>query len=135
MTTSSRSDRQPPNHVKCCRPLRGLALSLILTWGSAALHPRLYATARYRGLALGIHPLEIFSHLNLDCSCKALRIDETAPHHRGPAVESLPVFACVGARKLPDSPVPFSGCISSARDGASVRTATWFASSVLPVAG
>jgi len=27
----------------------------LLTWGSAALHPRLYAFARYRGLGLGIH--------------------------------------------------------------------------------
>ena len=32
---------------------RGLALFLgLLTWGSAALHPRLYAVARFRGLAL-----------------------------------------------------------------------------------
>ena len=34
-----------------CRPPRGLPLSFgPLTWGSAALHPRLYAVARYRGL-------------------------------------------------------------------------------------
>ena len=30
-----------------CRPLRGLSVvSRLLTWGSAALHPRLYAAVR-----------------------------------------------------------------------------------------
>jgi hypothetical protein len=37
---------------------------LILTWGSAALHPRLYAVARYRGLGFGIHRWEVFSQLD-----------------------------------------------------------------------
>jgi hypothetical protein len=32
-----------------CRPLRGLDLLPLWSWGSAALHPRLYAVTRYRG--------------------------------------------------------------------------------------
>ena len=31
------------------------------TWGSAALHPRLYAVARYRGLGLVIHRWKVFA--------------------------------------------------------------------------
>jgi hypothetical protein len=35
-----------------CRPLpRAAAFGVRGSWGSAALHPRLYAVARYRGLA------------------------------------------------------------------------------------
>ena len=59
---------------------------------------------------------------------------KTTPHQWGPTAESPLVCGCVGVRKLSDRPVPFSLCISSARDGVPVRTATWFASSVLPVA-
>ena len=38
------------------RPLRGLCkiFELIDSWGSASLHPRLYAIARYRGLGFRI---------------------------------------------------------------------------------
>src|SRR5256885_1838839 len=53
-----------------CRPLRGLRIFLTgMSWGSArkaSLHPRLYADARYRGLA-GISPPN-------DFLCKAPRI-------------------------------------------------------------
>ena len=54
------------------RPPRGLEhYSWILTWGSAALHPRLYAVDRYRGLGLSINHASL-SHLNLDFLSKAL---------------------------------------------------------------
>lgn len=32
-----------------CHPLRGLAVWLLITWGFASLHPRLYACARFAG--------------------------------------------------------------------------------------
>jgi len=38
-----------------CRPLRGLGSSNAVTQDSAALHPGLYAAARYRRLIEGFH--------------------------------------------------------------------------------
>src|SRR5438132_3992219 len=61
----------PRNPVNTVARSRGLAFSLgLLTWGSAALHPRLYAVARYRGLGLGTH-CRNFSQVNLDFLYKA----------------------------------------------------------------
>jgi hypothetical protein len=41
-----RLDRAYPSH---CRPFRGLEEGLCFSWGSAALHPRLYAVAHSAG--------------------------------------------------------------------------------------
>jgi hypothetical protein len=46
-------------------------ISIALSWGSATLHPRLYAVARYRGLEFRIQ-FEVFLQLNLDFLCKAV---------------------------------------------------------------
>jgi hypothetical protein len=52
----AQSGRQPSDHCKHCRPLRGLAFSLDYQPGVPLRStPRLYATSRYRGLGLRIH--------------------------------------------------------------------------------
>src|SRR6185436_8648135 len=49
---SPRSGRQHPHHGTLCRPAPRAGIDFgSPTWGSAALHPRLYAVARSAGLA------------------------------------------------------------------------------------
>ena len=68
---SPRSGRQTEITINTVARSAGWHGFGLLTWGSAALHPRLYAFARYRGLGFSNHRWKSSRNSNLDFLCKA----------------------------------------------------------------